>query len=296
MRARPSRCCRTARSPSAIGSSGPIWSSIASSGDADDRPHRRSRPRPCFGTRRRAAGGAFRRAASHLCGARSASNRLANALLSLGLARGDRLAVVLPQLPRIHRGRDCVRQVRRSSWCRMNYRFTAAEYAFQLEDCGAGLLIYSERFADAVLPAAARHPGPPPRLSRTQRAGDLGTLEGLVQSAASTRPDAAVGEEDMFYLGYTSGTTGLPRAPWSPSATARWLTIIGRWSSAFAAATTSLHTGPFHHTAPFTFVLTQLFMGGQVVILDHFDTDLVVRTIERDRAPGAFSSRTCLIG
>jgi acyl-CoA synthetase (AMP-forming)/AMP-acid ligase II len=33
----------------------------------------------------------------------------------------------------------------------------------------------------------------------------------------------------------------------------------------------ALHAGPFHHTAPFGFTLTQLWMGGQVVILPGFD-------------------------
>lgn len=139
-----------------------------------------------------------------------ASNRLANALLALGLARGDRLAVVLHNCPEyIVVALACAKSG--LVMVPHNYRFTVDEYAFQLADCGAGLLIYSERFADAVLPAAARIPGLHRVCHGRAAAGDLDTLEGLVQSAASTRPGASVGEEYTFYLGYTSGTTGLPK-------------------------------------------------------------------------------------
>ena len=216
-----------------------------------------------------------------------ASNRLANALLALGLAQGDRLAVVLHNCPEyIVVALACAKSG--LVMVPHNYRFTVDEYAFQLADCGAGLLIYSERFADAVLPAAARIPGLHRVCHGRAAAGDLDTLEGLVQSAASTRPDASVGEEDTFYLGYTSGTTGLPKGA-LVSQRNRAL-AYHYWALEFGIREddVALHTGPFHHTAPFTFVLTQLYMGGQVVILDHFDADLVVRTIERERATWGF--------
>jgi len=216
-----------------------------------------------------------------------ASNRLANALLALGLARGDRLAVVLHNCPEyIVVALACAKSG--LVMVPHNYRFTADEYAFQLEDCGAGLLIYSERFADAVLPAAARIPGLHRVCHGRPAAGDLDTLEGLVQSAASTRPGASVGEEDTFYLGYTSGTTGLPKGA---LVTQRNRALAYHyWALEFGIREddVALHTGPFHHTAPFTFVLTQLYMGGQIVILDHFDIDLVVSTIERERATWGF--------
>jgi long-chain acyl-CoA synthetase len=216
-----------------------------------------------------------------------ASNRLANALLASGMAPGDRLAVILPNCPEyIILALACAKSG--LVMVPHNYRFTADEHAFQLGDCGARTLIYSDRFAQAVLPASARNP----RLQRIchgrSAASDTATLDRLMESGSDEPPRVPVREEDPFYLGYTSGTTGTPKGA---VVTQRNRALAYHyWALEFGIREDDvvLHTGPFHHTAPFTFVLAQLFMGGQVVILDHFDADLVMKTIERERATWGF--------
>ena len=215
------------------------------------------------------------------------ANRLANVLLSLGLGRGDRVGVVLPNCPEyVAVAIACARSA--IVMVPLNYRFTADEYAAQLADCGAALLIYGDRFRDAVLAATARLPELRRVCLGAAAPGDLGSVGDLVGRASPQPPACGIVETDVFYLGYTSGTTGRPKGA---MITQRNRTLAYHyWALEFGVRGTDvvLHTGPFHHTAPFTFVLTQLFMGGTVVILDHFDPLLVAQTIERHRVTWGF--------
>jgi fatty-acyl-CoA synthase/long-chain acyl-CoA synthetase len=215
------------------------------------------------------------------------ANRVANTLLSLGLEKGDRVGVVLPNVPEyVAIAVACAKSA--LTMVTLNYRFTANEYVEQLENCGAKLLIYSDRFRDVVRDAGQHLPGLW-RICLGQRSdGDLGAFHALIAQASPHAPEVSVSEHDIFYLGYTSGTTGRPKGA---MVTHRNRALAYHyWALEFGirGSDTMLHTGPFHHTAPFTFVLTQLFMGGQVVILDHFDPRLVAEAIEHHQVAWGF--------
>ena len=215
------------------------------------------------------------------------SNQVANQLLAHGLERGDRVAIVLPNCPEyIAIAIGCAKAA--VAMVTLNYRFTASEFIEQIRNSGASLLIYSDHFRDAVgevaceLPAVQRicvgEPGP----------GDVGELSSLLAEASSLPPSIEVNGDNLFYLGYTSGTTGLPKGA---MVTQRNRALAYHfWALEYGVRDNDvvLHTGPFHHTAPFTFVLMQLFMGGAVVILDHFDPELVAQSIEKHRGTWGF--------
>ena len=215
------------------------------------------------------------------------ANRIANALLGLGLRRADRVALLLP---------NCIEYVAAATACAkaglcmvtLNYRFTADEHALQLEDSGATCLVYAERYAGQVLPGAARIPGLRRICVGTAAAGDAGSFDALVGCASAALPDTAVSEQDLFYLGYTSGTTGRPKGA---MVTQRNRALAYHyWALEFGIGRddVALHCGPFHHTAPFSFTLTQLYLGGSVAILEHFDAHAALRAIARHRVTWAF--------
>ena len=230
------------------------------------------------------------------CGARqlthlqleAAANQLGHALLARGLQRGDRVAVVLP---------NCMEYVVIAIACAkagltmvtLNYRFTTSEYAVQLQDCGALALIYGEAFAPAVLPATQ---GLPVRVFLRHGDGTNSAHDSLTQAidtAPNTPLDVDVGELDVFYLGYTSGTTGRPKGA---MVTQRNRALAYHyWALEFGLSErdVSLHCGPFHHTAPFTFTLAQLYLGGEVVILEHFDALEALQQIQTHHVTWMFA-------
>jgi long-chain acyl-CoA synthetase len=218
------------------------------------------------------------------------SNQLAHALIGQGLKRGDRVGVMLPNCPDyVVLALACAKAV--LCMVPINYRFTQAEIRQQLLDCDARAMIYDVSFALQVR-AAVAEAGTPISLCRSTTGmapESVGQDLDAAISAASSAPlpfDAA--ESDLFYLGYTSGTTGKPKGAMVTQRNRALAYHLWALEFGIGPDDVALQCGPFHHTAPFTFTLTQLYMGGEVVILDAFDGEAAVRAIERHGVTWSF--------
>jgi len=213
------------------------------------------------------------------------ANRLANGLIGLGLQRGDRVGAMLPNCEDyIVFALACAKAV--LCMVPVNYRFTGAEAGSQLQDSGARAFIHDASFEAQLGTGAWRSD-----MIQICRGGPHagGSLETLMEAASPGSPSMEAVEGDAFYLGYTSGTTGKPKGA---IITQRNRALAYHyWALEFGIRPDdiALHCGPFHHTAPFTFVLTQLFMGGTVVILDAFNGEAALKAISRYGVTWAFT-------
>ncbi len=199
----------------------------------------------------------------------SLGHRLANGLLALGFRKGDRIGVMLPN-GAAWVGVAYAAAVSGLVLVAVNYRFRAPEVAYQLADAGAAGLIYDAAFRSVVDEVRALMPGLRTVVAGRRDPADVGCFQELEQ-APDRAPAVDVREENLFYLGYTSGTTGRPKGA---MVTHRNRCLAYHyWALEYGidAADVALHAGPFHHTAPLGFTLTQLWMGGSVVILPAFD-------------------------
>jgi len=212
------------------------------------------------------------------------STKLANGLLALGLQPGDRVGILLPNCPDyIVFAIACAKAV--LCMVPINYRFTPMELAIQIKDSGAKAIIFDDMFSNTLLEASL-----PKEVISICRNGNSSELDfdKLIDHAPSGNLSVQANESDLFYLGYTSGTTGKPKGGMITQrnralAYHYWALEFGITSDDIA-----LHCGPFHHTAPFTFTLTQLFMGGQVVLLDSFDAKAALQAIAKYGVTWAF--------
>jgi len=136
-------------------------------------------------------------------------NRSANALVNLGLGRGDRLLMIVKDCPAffylfwgaIKAGIVPVP---------LNTLLRSSSYAFMIDDSGAAALIYSPDFAGEVEPALANVTRAPPSVLRTD--GGARSFSALLAGGESQfEAVPATAEEDCFWL-YSSGSTGSPKA------------------------------------------------------------------------------------
>jgi fatty-acyl-CoA synthase len=139
--------------------------------------------------------------------------RLANALLGLGLAKGDRVAVL---------AYNCV------EWAEIyaaaakagviavpiNFRLVAAEIAFVVEDAGAAVVIAQDGLHGLIEEVRGGLSVPAQNYvhfgAATCPAG-WRAYEDLLDDASDGEPDQAVTPDDAWTLMYTSGTTGNPK-------------------------------------------------------------------------------------
>jgi acyl-CoA synthetase (AMP-forming)/AMP-acid ligase II len=133
--------------------------------------------------------------------------RLANALIGLGIQRGDRVAILAQNCPEYM---ESYAAGELGGWTTVtiNFRLTAAEIAYILGDSRPKCVIVEAQFVDrlaSVAAAGVQHvltfggPGP-----------DLAYEEVLGRGEAS-RPQVAIDLNDIAHLIYTSGTTGKPK-------------------------------------------------------------------------------------
>jgi long-chain acyl-CoA synthetase len=239
-----------------------------------------------------------------------AVDRVATALRRLGLERGDRVALFMPNCPQLVVGfyaawrAGCVAVP-------MNPRATGPEVARYLSDSGPAAAIVLDRLwsglKDAALPATLRHlvvANVADELPLPLRIGALITRRGarvecfgtgtpaVVAFQALAREPARkvpspVGYDDPAALLYTGGTTGLPKAAVLTHrnlvANARQL---GSWASGLDdGAEVMLSALPLAHGYAMTTCLNLSVLRGwtQVLIPDPRDLDRVLGAIERWR-------------
>jgi fatty-acyl-CoA synthase len=200
------------------------------------------------------------------------ANRLANALLGLGVRPGERFAFSFP---------NSVEMVLCYLACAqagivgvpLSQRATQSEVAFELRDAGAVGIAYHESWHDVV--EAAR----PPEVAFTL-GGDA--FAALVRSGSDARPPVRPQPLDPYCVMYTGGTTGTSKAAiqtqqsWAASVE----TVVAEWR--LRPEDRHLIVLPMSHVAWFT-AAAQLHAGGLTLLLDRWNAEHVLELVERER-------------
>lgn len=136
-------------------------------------------------------------------------NRIANALLSMGLKPGDRVATMLRNGP-AHVSLMLALMRTGIVWVPINYHLRGSSLEFLLEHSDPSLLVVMTEFRDLVSEAA------PARMERVLLVESDSGIEPAILAAAAaaaceTAPPVSIGPDDPVCISYTSGTTGVPK-------------------------------------------------------------------------------------
>jgi len=142
-------------------------------------------------------------------------NRLANALLDLGLRPGDRVAILMKNGVEYI---DTDFALSKTGLVRvaLNYRLGLEDHEYVLKDSGAKALIFGRDFAKDVAAMRGRL-GEVERYirvgksSRDQLAGEILDYDDLLAASVPDDPGVETDETGLHQLTYTSGTTGNPK-------------------------------------------------------------------------------------
>lgn len=222
------------------------------------------------------------------------ANRLANGLQSLGLGKGDRVAVLLPNCRKYL---EAYMALAKAGLVRvtLNIRLSPKEHAYILSDSGARAIIVAEDFTEAI---AAQKPG----LEELQKIITLGPGKGgeisYEKLLAGSTPDevkSPLGPEDVFRLHYTSGTTGRPKGAIQTHAS-RVVTTLNTLLDVVNLTPQDrvLHVAPLTHASGNLF-LPALIRGGVNVPLRRFDPQLFLETVEKEGITTVFLAPTMIV-
>ncbi len=147
------------------------------------------------------------------------ARRLANAFLSLGVKKGDRIAIMAPNVPQYLLAMHAVWKIGAIE-VPANPLYTVPELTGQFNDSGAETVVVMAAFAPKAIAMLQNPDCAVKRVIAFQLpsgAVELPEVEGLydfnalVGSNPNTEPDIEVGMEDPIRLQYTGGTTGIPK-------------------------------------------------------------------------------------
>ncbi|MCB1743040.1 MAG: AMP-binding protein [Gammaproteobacteria bacterium] len=215
------------------------------------------------------------------------SNRCAHLARSLGLKRGDNMAVFMPNhpwyLPLVWGGMRAGLRV-----TTIATHLAAAEVDHILADCGARMLIGAASRAEilgevrmAGVPAAAR------LMLDGREHESLGFHD--LEAALHEQPDTPIADQsEGVEMLYSSGTTGVPKGIRKPlpdqpfghpnPAHRRIMAMYG-----IDRTSVYLSPAPLYHAAPLSFNLRAHRFGATTVIMQRFDPQLALQCIERHR-------------
>ena len=212
------------------------------------------------------------------------SNRLAHLFRSLGLNRGDHIAILLENHPLFLQ--ICVAAQRSGLYfTAISYRLQRDEVAYIVNDCGAKVFITS-RDRQSVVEAL---------LADLPDLGQAYMLDGIspgfesLESAIETQPTTPIADESIgTSMLYSSGTTGRPKGVFRQLPEGQWGAedSAALFRALYGATDDSVYLSPapLYHAAPLTFSMGFLLGGMTVVVMEHFDAEAALKTIQTYRA------------
>ena len=216
-------------------------------------------------------------------------NRLANALLGLGLAHGDRVALLMWNCPEYV---VCDFAVAKAGLVKvpLNHLLTGDDVLFRIQDSEASAVICDEPFAPMVTELAGRCPSLRHRICITgsrREAAPFTPFEALVARGSSRPPSAPVSHEDLVGIMYTGGTTGRSKGVMHTHKSVIAIGYSEIVEMDIGWREVMLQMAPLPHATQFM-LLPGLLRGGTHVIMRKFDPDELLRIVEQERVSWTF--------
>lgn len=222
-------------------------------------------------------------------------NRHANALLSLGIGKGDVVAAFLYNTPAfVFTLLACARIG--AVFNPVNYRLAAQELAYILNDGNARALVFEQEVASVTEKAAAQAAGTPLLIYADDgEAPSFAThdLAALAAGQPATAPDVIVHEDDPCILMYTSGTTGRPKGVVHTHRSKLFHNAMMHQAMGLTREDVGLSVAPLNHTAELhTSFLPRLQLGATQVLQRRFDAGEAWQLVEAERVTHFFAAPT----
>jgi len=214
------------------------------------------------------------------------SNQMAQLFRDLGLQTGDGIAIFMENNAQFLEACWAAQRSGLYFTC-ISSRLTAPEAAYIIDDCNAKIVITSHAMPHDVLDKLISLNT---KVHKRLMVG--GTIEGHAsyEELRDKMPAEPIADEsagtDMLY---SSGTTGRPKGIRIPLTGApidepNAFRMLVEFLYGFREEMMYISPAPLYHAAPLRFCMTVQRFGGTVVVMEHFDPELALQTIEKYKA------------
>ncbi len=203
------------------------------------------------------------------------TNKAASLLAAQGVGTGDRVGLLLMNSAEFITAFFATAKLG-AVIVPLNWRLVADELEFILKDSGTKALVFGAEFAATVSDLQSR--GSKTDVSAWLYVGDAANkpafavdyvVEGAKQKAAE--PAVTASDDDLLYIMYTSGTTGLPKGVMHSHNTQYWALSTVCTTSDFTKRDRYINPMPMFHVGALTPALSTVFVGCTHVLMRAFD-------------------------
>lgn len=233
----------------------------------------------------------------------SDTDALADGLLRLGLKRGDKVALLVPNSLEFIVSFFAVFKIN-AVLVPVNVKYKGEEMRYLLDHSDSAALIIDREFEAIFEPIRASLSGleqviwidRSPSWDRTAgSSGTDGDYSELIRNSPGGASEIAVHPDDESIIFYTSGTTGRPKGAVCTHRSC--LAAIDSWVEALQMNrhSRSLMVTPFFHNAFNAFVASLFRVGGSTVIVESFQVKTLLSEITRTRPTLLFATPSVYI-
>ena len=219
------------------------------------------------------------------------TNTVAHGLLARGVKPGDRVALLLMNSTEFITTFFAIAKIG-AVVVPLNWRLVADELEFILKDSGSTVLVSGSEFVDNVKELQSR--GNKTDVREWIHVGSADTLptfalpfEQLHQGQPTAEPPVGSSNDDMLYIMYTSGTTGLPKGVMHTHNTQMAALVTVNATSDYVIGDRYLNPMPMFHVGALTPAITSVYRGLAHVLMRSFDPNRVWELIGQERINNA---------
>ena len=215
------------------------------------------------------------------------SNRLANALKELGVQPGDRVALALMNSVEFIEAFFAISKIG-GVIVPLNWRLVPNELEFILKDSGAKTIVFGEQFVDMMKDLHDR--GEKTHVenwiqvaANSREAGFFQDYDQFRDAADDIQPEILAKDDDLLFIMYTSGTTGLPKGVVHSHHTCMWALITFGASCDLRGGDRYVVALPLFHVGSLIPLVLNIYQGVTSVVMKEFDPKRAWELIEEEK-------------
>lgn len=217
----------------------------------------------------------------------SRSNQMANSLCALGVKAGDRVAIAMMNGAEFIESYFAIAKIG-AVVVPLNWRLVPNELEFILKDSGTTVLLYGEEFREAILDLHSRgdktdvaywielcYSGVPSKFAMNYLS--------FRDAGSSVEPEIGAFDDELLFIMYTSGTTGLPKGVVHSHNTCLWALFTFASSCDLREGDRYLVALPLFHVGSLTPLTLNIQRGVASVMMREFDPIKAWQLIEKEK-------------
>lgn len=209
------------------------------------------------------------------------TNRLANALLKLGVKKEDRVAIIEKNS---HVYLEALYGANKmgAALVTVNYRLKPQELSFILNNSEARTLIFSEDFAEVINETRQELKHVKDYIMIEKAAEGTLHYEALLADSSDIAPDIQITESDIMLHMYTSGTTGVPKGVLLSHGGVLGSMLGNSLNCRHTYNEVNLSCGVLFHM-PITTNIRWIMYGSTSVMMRDFDPKILLQLIQKEK-------------